>query len=94
MRQFYKHKLRSDLGEVLQFAYKPCHPTETATIKVFDDICNGLNDNKVVYVAFLDLSAAFDTVDHDIFLHRFEAMFDVRDSALDWFKSYFSERTM
>ena len=86
--------LRNDLGEVLQSAYKPCHSTETAIIKVFDEICNGLNDNKVVYMALLDLSAAFDTVDHRILLQRLEAMFGVRDSALEWFKSYFSGRTM
>ena len=94
IRQLSKHMLRNDLGEVLQSAYKPGHSTETAIIKVFDEICTGLNNNSVVYIALLDLSAAFDTVDHRILLQRLEAMFGVRDSALDWFKSYFSGRSM
>ena len=60
--------LRNDLGEVLQSAYKPCHRRETVIIKAFDEICNCLNDNKVVYMALLDFLAAFDTVDHRILL--------------------------
>ena len=82
---------RNDLGEVLQCAYKPCHSTETAIIKVFDEICTGLNNNRVVYMALLDLSAAFDTVDHQILLRKLDNI-GIRGKELDWFRSYLTER--
>ncbi len=94
IRQITRHMIRNGLGEVLQSAYKPGHSTETALVKVLNDICTGLNDNKVVFMAMLDLSAAFDTVDHRILLRRLEVMFGIHNAALDWFGSYFADRSM
>ena len=41
---------------------------------------------------FLDLSAAFDTVGHDILLHHLHHVFDIQDKAMSWFKSYLTNR--
>ncbi|ESO08487.1 hypothetical protein HELRODRAFT_147851, partial [Helobdella robusta] len=41
----------------------------------------------------LDLSAAFDTINHQMLIDRFEAEYDITRSALSWFQSYFSNRS-
>jgi hypothetical protein len=80
------------LNEILQSAYKKLHSCETALLKVQNDILRAVDDNKCVILVLLDLSAAFDTVDHDkilqILLHRI----GITGTALKWFKSYLSDR--
>ena len=68
--QINDHLRANDLEESLQSAYKMKHSTETALIKVKNDISSALDDNKAVFLVMLDLSAAFDTIDHDILLQR------------------------
>ena len=47
----------------------------------------------MVALVMLDLSAVFDTLDHEILFRRLESRYRVTDKALSWFKSYLSERT-
>ena len=54
--------------------------------------CNALDDGDLSVLALLDLSAAFDTVDHDILLTRLEFSFGISGAALDWFQSYLMGR--
>ena len=58
-----------------------------------NDILVNMNKQRVTLLVFLDLSAAFDRVDHDILLRRLEYKFGIRDQALTWFKSYLSNRS-
>ena len=67
------------------------HSTETALIKVKNDIMNALDSNQVTLLVLLDLSAAFDTIDRDILVSRLSSRVGVRDIALDWFKSYLAD---
>ena len=52
-----------------------------------------LDNGKICILTLLDLSAAFDTIDHNILLHRLEHTFGISDSALSWFRSYLSDKT-
>ena len=81
------------LGETLQSAYKKFHSTETALLKVHNDILSAVDNNRIVILLLLDLSAAFDTVDHAILLHRLEVRFGIKQKALAWFKSYLMNRS-
>jgi len=54
----------------LQSAYRSGHSTETALVNVISDIIDAADENKVTLLGLLDMSAAFDTVDFQILLHR------------------------
>ena len=64
------HLESNKLSELYQSAYKALHSTETALLKVSSDILDQLDDKNVCVIALLDLSAAFDTIDHGILLNN------------------------
>ena len=76
-----------------QSAYRKFHSTETALLKLHNDIISSMDDGRVTALTLLDLSAAFDTMDHNILLRRLGNWFGVSGKALDWFKSYFTDRS-
>ena len=82
----------NDLDELYQSAYKPLHSTESAVLKVTNDILMHMDKGEVVFMTLLDLSAAFDTVDHDILLKRLETIYGIKGTSLHWFRSYLSDR--
>ena len=59
---------------------------------MFSDLLNATDDGKVSVLALLDLSAAFDTIDHDILLKRPDVSFGIRGVVLNWLRSYISDR--
>ena len=87
------HMRECNLGEPLQSAYRAAHNTETALLKVQNDITTLIHQRKGVFLVLLDLSAAFDTITHDILFDRMENEIGLTGSALKWLKSYFSART-
>ena len=74
----------NDLNESLQSAYKKHHSCETALLRVQNDILKSIDDKQCVVLLLLDLSAAFDTVDHKILLHRLRSRFGIKGKALLW----------
>ena len=70
------------LLEEFQSAYKSHHSTETALVRVQNDILKAVDNNRSVILPLLDLSAAFDTVDHSILLSRLQNRFGIRNTAL------------
>ena len=83
----------NNLHEPFLSAYRPNHSTETALLRVQNNLILALSDKKAVAVlVMLDLSSAFDTVDHTILLQSLSAM-DVRGQALAWVQSYLANRT-
>jgi len=91
-RRIQEHLLHNHLLEPLQSAYRQYHSTETALVKVYNDLTLALDKKKVGLLVLLDLSAAFDTIDHEILLDRCEKHFSITGSALDWLNSYMSGR--
>jgi len=81
------------LHDHAQSAYRAGHSTETALLRVHHDIACALDNNCCAVLLMLDLSAAFDTIDHTILLNRLEFSFGITDDALLWLKSYLTERT-
>ena len=86
--QLVDHMDDNGLSDPLQSAYRPKHSTESALIKVTDDIMNRIDSKKVVFMVLLDLSAAFDTVDHLVLLSRLYHRFNICGSVLNWLQSY------
>ena len=86
------HMLDNNLYSSGQSAYRERHSTETALLKVQSDILTALNSGSGAVLLMLDLSAAFDTIDHGILLSRLNNLYGISGDALDWFKSYLSSR--
>ena len=77
----------------LQSAYRLHHSTENALLKVKNEILMNMEDQHVTLLVLLDLSSAFDTVNHRVLLDRLQFDFGISGFALIWFESYLSNRT-
>ena len=75
-----------------QSAYHEDHSTETALLRVKTDIMKASDKGKVVCLVLLDFSAAFDTVDDEVLLHRLEQDYSITDTAIKWIHLYLSGR--
>ena len=82
-----------NLYSTCQSAYRPDHSTETALLKVVNDLFLSLNKGNISVLALLDFSSAFDTIDHPFLVHRLHADFGFTDAVLQWFSSYLTDRT-
>ena len=67
-----------------QPAYRTGHSTETALLKVVNDFLTDFYNEKICILSLLDLSAAFDTVDHETLLSRLESSHGICNTALAW----------
>jgi len=91
--QLSKYLDEQSLHHPFQSAYRANHSVETALTKVHNDIMMSLDQQEGVILVMLDLSAAFDTVDHAVLLTRLKDRFGVCDSVLNWIRSYLSGRS-
>ena len=83
----------ADLLPPLQSGFRAGHSTETAVLRVLSDILEAVDRGDVAALVLLDLSAAFDTVDHDILLQRLRLSFGIDGAAHRWFRSYLTDRS-
>jgi len=87
-RQLQAYLNNNDLMPTQQSAYRQHHSTETAVTKVYNDLLMAADSGLVSALCLLDLTAAFDTVDHDLQLMCLERPFGLRGVPLPWFASY------
>ena len=76
-----------------QSAYRPAHSTETALLKLTSDVLLSQDRGKLCLLCSLDLTAAFDTIDHDILVRRLHSSFGVSGTALSWLCSFVTGRS-
>ena len=76
----------------LQSAYKLVHSTESSLVKINYDILSSLDASKCTVLVALDLSAAFDTINHNVLLNRLQYMYGIIGTAFKWFQSYIEQR--
>ena len=75
----------NDLNESLQSAYKEQHSCKTALLQVQNDILKSVDNKQCVILLLLDLSAAFDTADHEILWHRLRSKFGINERRMPGF---------
>ena len=88
-----EHMEQYNLHEPSQYAYKREHNTETMMLDLTDEALRGFDNNIATIVIFLDLSAAFDTIDIDKMLQILEDEIGIGGVALQWFRSFLTGRT-
>lgn len=87
------HMTNNGYHEVMQSAYKQFHSTETALLRVENDILLCIDKRTGVILVLLDLSAAFDTIDHLLLFKLLAKRIGLNGTVLNWFKSYLEGRT-
>ena len=93
VRRLLDHLTLNGLHEEYQSAYKMLHSTETALLRVQHDIASELDKNHAMLFVMLDLSSAFDAIDHEHLLTLLHDEYGVRETALSWFRTYLEGRT-
>uniref|UniRef100_A0A674AJ45 Reverse transcriptase domain-containing protein n=1 Tax=Salmo trutta TaxID=8032 RepID=A0A674AJ45_SALTR len=90
-RQIWEYMENNDLITANQHAYRKNHSTTTALVDMTDQWLNAMDNGKFVGVLFLDFSAAFDLVDHEIILTKL-MHYGFKEVALNWVQSYLTDR--
>ena len=93
LKQLLSYLENNDLFSNVQSAYRQFHSCETAIAKVSNDIFMNLDNNDPTFLVFLDLSSAFDLVDHSILLKRLKERFGLTGTVYNWFASYLTGRS-
>src|SRR5664279_6070545 len=91
---YYQYHLdTNNLLPAYQSGFRAFHSTETAVIKVYNDIVIASDAGKLTALMMLDYAAAFDTVDHDILLDILRVTFGLSGTIIDCIRSFLSGRT-
>ena len=90
--QLYEYFNKNNLLFKSQYGFRTLHSTELKSLEIIDIIGKDLDNGKLPIGVFLDLSKAFDTLDHTILLDKL-LYYGIKGSELAWFKSYLTNRT-
>ena len=84
--------IKNNILDRHQSGFRINHSTETALLKILNDIRWNLDNKKLTVMVLLDLSSAFDTVDHHILINRLRHLVGLSGAVLNWFTSYLTDR--
>ena len=90
-KRLYQFLLSKTLFYPSQYGFRPQHSTNHAVHEFVDDTIASFDNKEHTIGIFLDLSKAFDTIDHKILISKLE-WYGIRGKALDWFRSYLDNR--
>ena len=91
--QLNQHSKKYGLQPDYQSAYREHHSCETAILQLSNDILWSMERQSITSLVAIDLSAAFDTVDHEILLDILKHKFGIEGKALQWFNNYLRPRS-
>ena len=91
-QQIQQHLCQNSLFPSMQSAYRQFHSTETALLRIKNDLLMAMDRQKVTLLILLDLNAAFDTIVHNILLDTLRTCFGMDGTVLAWIESYLTDR--
>ena len=91
-QQLYPYFISNNYLHISQYGFRKQHSTEHAVLEIVDQVTSELDKGNLLVAIFLDLSRAFDTLNHDILLSKLK-YYGFQQSALDWFRSYLFNRS-
>ena len=91
--QLEKHFENNDLNDDFQSVYRANHSTETALLHIVNEVLTSMDNRRAICMVMLDLSATFDTLDHDILIERLGNTQGLGPRITSWFDSYLRGRT-
>ncbi|XP_058868625.1 uncharacterized protein LOC117972317 [Acipenser ruthenus] len=92
LKQLNGFLITNNMFEKFQSGFRSNHSTETALVRVTNDLLMSADSNAISILVLLDLSAAFDTVDHSILIDRLKGWVGLDGKVLNWFRSYLTNR--
>ena len=93
LARLFPHVSVSPSFSPFQSAYRKFHSTETALLKLINDIFENIDSGKFTILTALDMSAAFDTLEHATLLHRLKHTFGLSGFVISWIQSYLFSRS-
>ena len=91
--RIYSFLIKHNILFKSQYGFCKKHSCEHAVTELIGEICKGLDQGKHTIALFIDLSKAFDTIDHNILFHKLYR-YGIRGTALNWFRSYLEHRSI
>ena len=92
LKQFNEHCDNYGLLPDYQSAYRSNYSCETSLLKLTNDILRNMESKQVTALVMMDLSAAFDTIDHELLLEILQHRYGISDDALGWYDNYLRPR--